>query len=154
MDEKVFLTSEGFKKIEEEAETLRKVTRPQVVERLVLARSQGDLSENNEYAAARDQLAFLDGRLEELEDLISRAKIVDKSHGSCGCVGFGCRVTVNNGNADSVFHIVGDWEANPSEKKVSYSSPLGQALLGKKVGEEVNFEAPAGKILYKIINID
>lgn len=154
MDEKVFLTSEGFKKIEEEAETLRKVTRPQVVERLVLARSQGDLSENNEYAAARDQLAFLDGRLEELEDLISRAKIVDKSHGSCGCVGFGCRVTVNKGNADSVFHIVGDWEANPSEKKVSYSSPLGQALLGKKVGEEVNFEAPAGKILYKIINID
>lgn len=153
MDDKVFLTNEGFKKIKEEVETLKNSTRPQVVERLALARSQGDLSENNEYAAARDQLAFLDGRVEELEDLISKASIIDKSHGSCSCVGFGCRVTVNNGNSDCIFHIVGDWEANPTEKKVSHSSPLGQALLGKKVGEEVTFEAPAGKVLYKIVNI-
>lgn len=154
MDDKVFLTNEGFQKMKDEMEALKNTTRPQVVERLALARSQGDLSENNEYAAARDQLAFLDGRVEELEDLISRASIVDKSHGSCVCVGFGCRVTVKNGGAECVFHIVGDWEANPTEKKVSHSSPLGQALLGKKIGEEVAFEAPAGKIFYKILNID
>lgn len=154
MDEKINLTAEGFQKIKEELSTLKNITRPQVVERLALARVQGDLSENNEYAAAREQLAFVDGRIEELEDLIPLVCVVDKVHSCCSCVGFGCRVTVQNGNSESVFHIVGEWEANPVEKKVSHSSPLGQALIGKKVGDEIEFQAPAGKTTFKIININ
>ncbi len=154
MDNKVYLTTEGFQKINGELEALKNKTRPQAVERLSLARSQGDLSENNEYASARDQLAFIDGRIEELEELIPRVSLVDKSHGDCGCVGLGCRVTVKNGKDQFIYHIVGEWEANPAEKKVSHSSPLGQALLGKKVGEEVAFDAPAGRILFRVIKID
>lgn len=154
MDERVYLTAEGFDKIKGELEALKNKTRPQVVERLALARAQGDLTENNEYASARDQLAFLDGRIEELEELMPKVVLMDKSHSSCDCVGLGCRVTVKNGQLESVYHIVGEWEANPAEKKVSHSSPLGRALLGKKVGEEITFKAPVGEILYKIIKID
>lgn len=154
MDEKVYLTTEGFQKIQGELEALKNKTRPEVVERLSLARGQGDLSENNEYAAARDQLAFIDGRIEELEELLSKVCLVDKTHGSCQCVGLGCRVTVKCGGTECVYSIVGEWEANPAEKKVSNSSPLGQALLGRKVGDEVSFEAPAGKIIYKIVHIN
>jgi len=154
MKDKVYFTSAGFQKLKGELETLRNKTRPSVVERLALARMQGDLSENNEYASARDELAFVDGRIEELEELLKKACLMDNKHGSCPCVGLGCRVTVKNGKDESVFHIVGEWEADPAQKKVSHSSPLGKALLGKKVGEEVGFEAPVGKILYQIINID
>ena len=154
MDQKVYLTAEGFQKIKEELATLKNKTRPEVVERLSLARGQGDLSENNEYAAARDQLAFTDGRIDELEELLPRVCLVDKTHGSCQCVGLGCRVTVRCGDSECIYDIVGEWEANPAEKKVSNSSPLGQALLGKKVGDEVSFEAPAGKIVYKVIDIN
>ncbi len=154
MDDKVYLTAEGYKKIQGELENLKIKTRPQVVERLALARSQGDLSENNEYASARDQLAFVDGRIEELEELVPKVCVMDKTHGDCQCVGLGCRVTVKNGKAESIYHIVGEWEANPAEKKVSHSSPLGQALIGKKVGEEVVFKAPAGQIIYEIMGID
>lgn len=154
MDEKVYLTAEGFQKIKKELETLKNKTRPEVVERLSLARGQGDLSENNEYAAARDQLAFIDGRIEELEELLPKVSLVDKTHDSCQCVGLGCRVTVKCGDSECVYSIVGEWEADPAEKKVSNSSPLGQALLGRKVGDEVSFEAPAGKIIYRIVNIN
>jgi transcription elongation factor GreA len=154
MDDKVCLTSEGFQKIRDELETLRTKTRPNVVERLSLARMQGDLSENNEYASARDELAFIDGQIEELEELLGKVVIMDEKHGACEAVSFGCRVTVKNGKDEGIYHIVGEWEADPAKKKVSHSSPLGKALLGRKIGEEVEFEAPAGKILYKIINID
>jgi transcription elongation factor GreA len=154
MEEKVYLTSEGFQKIKEELENLRNKTRPNVVERLSLARMQGDLSENNEYASARDELAFIDGRIEELAELLQKVVLMDSQHCGCGAVGFGCRVTIKNGKDESIYHIVGEWEADPAKKKVSHSSPLGKALLGRRVGEEVKFEAPAGKILYKIINID
>ncbi len=154
MEDKVYLTSEGFQKIKNELETLRNKTRPSVVERLSLARMQGDLSENNEYASARDELAFVDGRIEELEELLGKVVLMDSKHGNCDSVCFGCRVTVKNGKDESIYHIVGEWEADPAKKKVSHSSPLGKALLGRKVGEKVEFEAPAGKILYQIVHID
>lgn len=154
MDDKVYLTSEGFQKIKEELETLRSKTRPNVVERLSLARIQGDLSENNEYAAARDELAFIDGRIEELEELVKKVCLMDGKHEGCETVGFGCKVRVANGKDELSYHIVGEWEANPTQMKVSHCSPLGKALLGKRVGDEVGFEAPAGKLLFKIIAID
>jgi len=152
-DEKIFLTSEGLEKIKSELENLKEKRRPTVVERLALARSQGDLSENTEYAAAREELAFVDGRIEELEDIVSKASVIQKTGDSYSNVGLGSKVTVKIDGTETVYEIVGEWEANPAKKKVSHSSPLGKALIGKKIGEEVEFEAPAGKILLKIIRI-
>lgn len=154
MDDKVYLTAQGFEKIKNELEELKNKKRPDVVERLSLARIQGDLSENNEYASAKEELAFMDGRIEELEDVLQRVSVVDEKTRSHDCVGLGCKVTVQSNEVEGIYHIVGEWEADPAQKKVSHSSPLGQALLGKKVGEEAAFEAPAGRILYKITRIE
>jgi transcription elongation factor GreA len=154
MNDKVFLTKEGFQKIQEEVNTLKEKSRPNVVDRLTLARMQGDLSENSEYSAARDELAFIDGRIEELEEILRNASLVKEETGPRDTVCLGCKVTVSNGKGEHIYHIVGEWEANPAEKKVSHSSPLGQALIGRKVGEEVEFEAPVGKILFKIVKIE
>jgi len=154
MSDKIYLTQEGFQSIQEELNTLKNKTRPRVVERLALARSQGDLSENTEYAAARDELAFVDGRIEELEEIIHCASLVKQNHGPKDTVCLGCKVTVKSANSESVYHIVGEWEADPAQKKVSHTSPLGRALLGRKVGEEIEFEAPAGKIIFNIVKIE
>lgn len=153
-DEKIFLTAEGFAKIKAELDSLKNKKRPEVVERLALARSQGDLSENTEYAAAREELAFVDGRIEELEDIVGNASVIQKTGDSYGNVGLGSKVTVKIDGRETLYEIVGEWEADPSQKKVSHSSPLGKALLGKKVGEEVEFEAPAGKVVFKIVKIN
>jgi transcription elongation factor GreA len=154
MDEKIYLTQEGYQNIKEELDTLKNKTRPNVVERLALARQQGDLSENSEYTSARDDLAFIDGRMEELEDILKNAVVVEEKKGPKGEVCLGCKVTVKTNGNETVYHIVGEWEANPAQKKVSHTSPLGQALIGRKAGEEVEFEAPAGKIVFNIVKID
>lgn len=154
MDEKVYLTNQGFSKIKDELDNLKNKTRPNVVDRLALARSQGDLSENTEYSAARDELAFIDGRIDELEEILTNVVLVKEKDGPRDTVCLGCKVTVRNGKNEVVYHIVGEWEANPVEKKVSHTSPLGQALLGRKVGEEVAFEAPAGKVVFNVVKID
>jgi len=151
---KIYLTPEGLQKIKEELEELKGKSRPEVVERLSLARLQGDLSENNEYVSAKEQLAFIDGRIEELEEVVKNASLVAEKSSSSPCVGIGCRVTVDSGKNQVIYHIVGEWEANPAERKISHSSPLGQALIGKKVGDEVQFDAPVGKISYKICKIE
>ena len=149
---KIYFTSEGLAKIKNELSELKDNKRPRVVERLALARSQGDLSENNEYAAAREELAFVDGRIEELEDIIANACISDTPKVN-GCVSLGSKVKVKIDGLENVYEIVGEFEANPSLKKVSANSPLGKALIGKKSGEEVEFEAPAGKVVYTIVDI-
>ncbi|MGI5826455.1 MAG: GreA/GreB family elongation factor, partial [Patescibacteria group bacterium] len=113
-----------------------------------------DLSENSEYTSARDDLAFIDGRVEELEDIIKNAVVVEEKKGPKGEVCLGCKVTVKTNGNEIVYHIVGEWEANPAQKKVSHISPLGKALIGRKAGEEVEFEAPAGKIVFNIVKID
>ncbi len=152
-NEKIYLTKEGLVKIKSELDELKNKKRPNVVERLALARNQGDLSENTEYTAAREELAFVDGRIEELEDIVSNVSVIQKTDDSYGNVGLGSKVTVKIDGREMVYEVVGEWEANPSQKKVSHSSPLGKALLGKKVGEEVEFEAPAGKVVFKIVKI-
>ena len=151
-ENRVCMTIEGLAKIKEELSVLQDKKRPQVVERLSLARSQGDLSENNEYAAAREELAFVDGRIEELEDVISRA-FVSQISCSKDCVSLGSKVRIKIDGTECEYEIVGEFEANPAKKKVSAGSPLGKALLGRKTGEEVEFEAPAGKVVYRIIDI-
>lgn len=148
----VQLTIQGRTELEKELEELRSVKRPASVKRLQTAREFGDLSENAEYHDAREELNFIDGRIEELEDILSRSKVV-KATNSKIAVGIGCKVTVAANGSSHIFHIVGEWEANPMEKKISHDSPLGKALLGKKVGDKVEVEAPAGKILYTVKKI-
>ena len=149
---KIVLTQEGLVELKREHEALVNVERPVAVTRLASARELGDLSENSEYAAAKTDLAFIDGRIVELEDIIHGAKVVT-SHGKSH-VDVGCKVTLTINGKKETFHLVGEWEANPMEKKISHSSPLGKALLGKKVGEKVEVDAPAGKVLYKVVNIE
>lgn len=152
--QKIYLTPEGLAKLQSEIEELKNQKRPKVVERLSLARMQGDLSENAEYASAREELAFLDGRIEELEETLNNVVIVNNGKSSKDTVDLGCQVTVQIDDKQIIYSIVGELEANPAQKKISLSSPLGQALRGKKVGEEIIFDAPAGKVTYKILKIE
>lgn len=149
--EPILLTKEGLEELKKELENLLGVKRPELVIRLAEARSQGDLAENSEYTAAKQDLAFVDGRIAELELIIHEAKVV-VNH-SRKAVDVGCQVTLHIGKKKEVYTIVGEWEADPMQKKISHSSPLGKALIGKRVGEAVEVEAPAGKITYKIIQI-
>jgi transcription elongation factor GreA len=146
------LTKEGLAELKAEFEDLVNVKRPAAVTRLSDARELGDLSENSEYAAAKQDLSFIDGRIAELEDILHAAKVVG-SH-KRDSVDVGCKVTLHINGKKEVFTVVGEWEADPSQKKISHSSPLGKALLGRKPGEKVEVEAPAGKVLYKIIEIE
>lgn len=151
-NQKIVMTREGLSELKKELDGLLHTKRPEAVARLSLARGQGDLTENSEYAAAKQDLAFIDGRIAELEKVISEAQVI-ASH-SKSKVDVGCKVTLHVNGKKDTYLIVGEWEADPTQKKISHSSPLGRALLGKKIGEKVEVEAPVGKIIYKIISID
>lgn len=148
----VLLTKEGLEELKREYDQLVNKKRPEVVARLAESRVLGDLAENSEYAAAKDDLIFIDGKISELKQVISEAKVVATRKRKK--VSVGCKVTLHGKGKKHQFTIVGEWEADPNEKKISHSSPLGKALLGKKEGDEVEVEAPAGKILYKILDIE
>ena len=150
---KVLLTKEGLEELKAEYHQLTSTKRPDAVKRLSDARELGDLSENSEYAAAKQDLAFMDGRIVELEEIIHGAKLISGNH-TKSQVDLGCKVILHiNGKKDE-YMLVGEWEADPKEKKISHESPLGKALMGKKVGDRVEVDAPAGKILYKILGIE
>jgi len=156
MDKKIYLTEKGLKDLKKEHDELTKIKRPQIVNRLSTARDMGDLAENAEYTAARDELAFIDGRIDELEDLFKKVTIIkEKPRGKKdNNINLGSKVTVKiNGKKES-FTIVGEWESDPGEKKISNESPLGKALLGKSEGGEIEIQAPAGKMKYKILEIE
>lgn len=145
------LTKEGLEQLRAEYDELVNVKRPYGVKRLADARELGDLSENSEYAAAKQDLSFIDGRIAELEELLHVAKVV--TNHKKGLVDVGCKVTLHINGKQEIFTVVGEWEADPSQKKISHSSPLGKALMGKREGDRIEVEAPAGKILYKILQI-
>lgn len=149
---KIQVTKQGYQELVTELEELKNTKRPHVVARLSNARDQGDLSENSDYISARDELSFVDGRITELEEVIANAEVIPS--GKAGAVNIGKKVTVKVSGTKHTFQIVGEWEADPKAKKISHQSPLGQALLGKKVGDKVEVEAPAGKIQYHIIEIE
>jgi transcription elongation factor GreA len=130
------------------------VKRPKFVERLSNARSQGDLSENSDYQSAKEELEFLDGRIDELEDVLKNAAVVGNGNGHSAGVGVGTKVTVKVKGKENVFDIVGEWEADPMNKKISHDSPLGMALLGKKAGDSAKVEAPAGVVVYEILAVE
>ena len=150
---KIYLTKKGLEDLQEEYDTISKKRRPEVVERLAAAREMGDLSENAEYTAAREELSFIDGRLEELEELLKQVELINDGNHKTQNVDLGSHVVVKIGNKEENFTLVGEWEADPIERKISHESPLGKALFGKAVGDEIEFEAPAGKMLYKIVSI-
>ncbi len=153
---KIYLTKEGLQDLKKEYDELNSSKRPLVLERVSQARSMGDLSENAEYVAAREELSFIDGRLGELEELINQAVLIEENHhnGVNNTVKLGSRVFVNIKGKKEEFTVVGEWEADPKEKKISHESPLGKALLGKKVGEKVEVEAPAGTVTYTIVSVN
>lgn len=153
---KIYLTKEGLEELQKELDELVKVKRPETVNRLTEARNQGDLSENAEYTAAREELAFIDGRIDELEEILKQVVIItdDAKGGASGSgVKLGSEVKVKINGKEEIYRVVGEWEADPAEKKISHESPLGKALIGKKVGEHVEVTAPAGKIQYTVVSI-
>ena len=152
INHKTVMTKEGLVDLKSEYDELVNVNRSALVARLADARDLGDLSENSEYAAAKQDLAFIDGRIAELEEILHSAKVV-ATHGKAS-VDVGCKVTLHVNGKKEVFTVVGEWEADPSQKKISHESPLGRALMGKKPGDAVEVEAPAGKILYKVLSIE
>ena len=155
MDEtQAYLTKEKFEELKEELEHLKTVRRKEVAESLEYARSLGDLSENAEYQEARDMQAAIEERINHLEQVIKEAKIV--AHDKKGdVVGLGTEVTIqkNGEKGNHTYTIVGTEEANIHEHKLSYLSPLGEALMGKSKGEEFNFETPNGKQAYKVLKV-
>lgn len=154
MDNKIYLTPEGKEKLETELKFLVEEKRPKLVDRLSAARSAGDLSENNDYTSAKEELEILDDRISELQEILAGHEVIKKDGKKSKLVCLGCKVLVQNGKNSHEFCIVGEWEADPINKKISHTSPLGMALIGKGKGQEVEIEAPAGKILYKILEID
>lgn len=153
-NKKIYLTKEGIAQLKKEYEELSSVRRPEILARVSQARGQGDLAENAEYVAAREELSFIDGRLDELEELLKQAIVIrDTSKTLTHTVKLGSKVTLNTKGKKQVFMVVGEWEADPKERKISHESPLGKALLGRKVGEKIEVEAPAGKITYTLASI-
>jgi transcription elongation factor GreA len=146
------LTKQGLQGLKAELAELLDVKRPKLVDRLAYARSQGDLSENADYQSAKEELEFLDGRIDELTEVTQTALVVSND-GKSG-VNVGAKVTVKVDDTKMIFDIVGEWEADPVNKKISHDSPLGVALTGRKVGDKVEVEAPAGVINYEILAIE
>jgi transcription elongation factor GreA len=152
MTKKMQLTKQGFEDVQKEHEDLIKNKRPKAVDRLQKARSMGDLSENSEYSAAKEELAFVEGRIREIDEIISQSEVVENKLVN-GQVQLGSQVTVDVNGKNELFQIVGEFEADPMNKKLSQNSPIGQALINKKVGDLVEVDIPAGKVQYKILEI-
>ena len=150
------MTQEGHEKLKEELQHLKTVERPKVVEAIETARGHGDLSENAEYDAAKERQGFIEGRIEELEGKIANARVIDPSDLSGDTVKFGATVTLFDFDDDEekVYQIVGDDEADVKEQKISYSSPIAQALIGERVESEVTIETPGGEKLVEILDVE
>jgi transcription elongation factor GreA len=150
------ITKQGFKKLEEELRSLKHKDRPQIIEAIAIARDQGDLSENAEYHAAREKQGFIEGRISELEDKISRAEVIDNSNSSSNFVLFGATVDLIDEDTEEKksFTIVGEYETDISKGLISTSSPLGKALISKQIGDIIEVVTPRGVINYEILKIE
>jgi len=154
MQQPVFLTAEGIEELRRELEYLVNVRRPELARILRRAIQQGDLSENADYIAAKEEQAFLEGRIQQIETMLRNAVLIE-SNGPAGVVDLGSQVTVleEGREAPEVFRIVGPAEADPLNGKVSHQSPLGQALLGRRAGDVVTVDAPAGPITFRVLEV-
>lgn len=148
-----YLTKEGLEKLKQELDHLKKEERIKIAEELKEAISFGDLSENAAYDEAKENQAFLEGKIAELEKLINNAKVIEESNGNQGWVKVGTFVTVDDGKEKIEYQIVGEEEANPIEKRISFKSPLGQSLLDKPKGAVVEVKTLKGSVKYKVVSI-
>jgi len=153
VNKEVFLTPEGMQKLREELEYLTTVRRRELAARLRAAIQQGDLSENADYIDAKNEQAFLEGRIQWLETMLRNATVIP-SEGPSDVVRLGSLVLVSeDGGEPEEFRIVGPMEADPRQGRISHESPLGRALLGRRVGETVTIDAPAGQLVFHILSI-
>ena len=151
----ITITEEGYKKLTEELEYLRTTKRNEVRESVKVARSFGDLSENAEYDAARTEQAQVEAQIAELEDKLSRMKVVSENDVTTDRVNVGAKVKIHNLNFDDIieYYLVGSTEADPFQNKISDSSPIGKAIIGAKVGDNVTVRLPKGDIQIVILDI-
>ncbi len=149
------MTAAGYRLLQDELKVLRTVERPAIIDAIARAREHGDLSENAEYHAARDRQSFVEGRIAELEGLIKRAQVIDVSQMSGNTVRFGATVRLADEETEKrvTYQIVGEMESDISAGKLSISSPLARALIGKKAKDSVEVESPRGTRYYEIVKI-
>lgn len=154
MSQNLILTESGIQKLREELETLTKVRRKEVAQKIKEAKEQGDLSENAEYSAAKEEQGLIEARIAELEHSIKTADVVENGHATKGKVSLSSKVTIATEAGKIQYEIVGTNEADPLNKKISNESPLGQALMGKKPGDTVEYATPAGRIQASIEKVE
>ncbi|RLC21788.1 MAG: transcription elongation factor GreA [Deltaproteobacteria bacterium] len=153
--EKIPFTTAGLEKLREELSRLEKVERPRNIRAIEEARSHGDISENAEYHAAKERQSYLEARINELNSVISRAEVIEVDDAPADRAVFGRTVTVYNLQTDEeiAYLLVGPYESDPENGRISVTSPLGQALIGKEVGDEVKAKTPGGIQEYEIVSI-
>ena len=154
-EKEILLTAEGLKSLEEELEHLKTVKRHEIAQRIKQAIEFGDISENSEYEDAKNEQAFVEGRIATLEKILRYARILEKSENGNSFVTLGSTVRLKDleFDQDYTYTVVGTAEANPSENKISNESPVGKAIMGRSVGEEVEVKVPAGVLKYRIVEI-
>ena len=155
MTEKYPMTKDVLQKLKSELENLKNIERPKIIKAISEAREHGDLSENAEYHAARERQGFIEGRLLELENVISRAEIIDLNKINADKITFGTSVRIVDEETDQekTLHIVGQYESNLETGKISLSSPIAKGLIGKVVGDSAEITTPSGKKYYEILEI-
>lgn len=156
MVDKVPMTQSGYTKLQEELRVRQQEERPRIIDAISEARAHGDLSENAEYHAAKEAQSHNEGRIAEVEDLLARAEVIDVSKMSGDTVKFGARVKLVDEDTDEekTYQIVGDQEADVKEGRISVSSPISRALIGKSVGDSIEVNAPGGSKAYEILAIN
>lgn len=154
--DKIPITTKGFARIEAELKQLKSIERPAVIEAIAEARAHGDLSENAEYHAAREKQSFIEGRIKELEAVVSRAERIDVMAMKGDAVKFGATVTIVDENTDeeSTYQIVGEYEADIKEKRISLTAPVARALINKKVGDSIEVTTPKGTKNYEVLKVE
>lgn len=155
MNKEIYITKEGLEKLKKELQGLKTVRRPEIISRIQRAKELGDLSENAEYQEAKDDQGFTEGRILELQDSINNALIINgENQQKSDLVQIGSTITVSGDDQKQKFTIVGSKEANPAQGKISNESPLGEAFLGRRVGDELKIKVPRGVVKYKILGLD
>lgn len=155
MSDQVPMTTQGAQQLKDELSRLKHTERPQVVEEIATAREHGDLSENAEYDAAKDKQAFIEGRIRELEDKLARAQVIDPASLNMETIAFGATVTLSDEDSgqEVTYQIVGDDEADIKQNKISISSPIARALIGRAEEEAVEVQTPGGTKAYEVLEI-
>ena len=153
MSDKVYLTNEGFLEIEEELNNLKEVKRPEVIKALKDARALGDLSENADYDAARNEQAQVEGRIKELEQLLEKAELIEKKDTDKVTLGVTVKIKYIDDDDTEEYRIVGSKEADPSNNKISNESPIAKAIFGAKTGDTCTVESPNGSYKVEVLEI-